>query len=493
MSDAKNKQWVALAGLCLATFILNIDLTVVNIVLPILGRIFKASIMQLQWVNNIYLLSLACSVIPMGKVADIYGHKRVFCYGVIIFALGSLLVGLSPSIPFIISARVIQGIGMAMAFPMAVVLANRIFSGHQRSLALGILVTSAGIGQAVGPTLGGFISEFFGWRYAFLINLPICFASFLLIFYACAKDKTLNKKKNIHYLSVALITAGLSLILLAVNQVKRWGATSTPFLACIASGLVLLILVLYTQRKIKNPLIDLTIYHSRNYAAITIGRALFQFNFAAIIFILPIYLQNILGYSPAISGLIILISTITMAIIGPLTSRFIKHYGIRPPILVAQAFAIIGYGLFTLSGAELHFTSFIIGLCLIGMNVGLTFSSTNYVAVNSVDESMRGLGFGVFVTVTFFLSALGVALSGATIAGFALHKLKLLFASHHISLPAAQFQNAISGAHPIYTSSSTLKPLLLQAFLYGFHGLLWIYVTIACASFMAFCFLRKDL
>jgi len=492
-------KWWALIGLGLAIFILNVDMTIVNVALPIIGQHFKASIIELQWINNVYLLSMACSVIIMGKLADIHGSKKVFCYGILIFFTGSLIAGISPNTFLLILGRIIQGIGMAMSFPIAVVLANRLFLPHQRSMAIGILITFTGIGQALGPTLGGFITEFWGWRFAFLINLPICLITFFLILYFCNKDVLPSIKRGIHYFSASLLALALILWLLAFNQLANWGADSVGFITCIVVGLILLIALVLLQTRLKDPLINLKIFKNRTFSVINIIRPLFQYAFTAIIFILPLYLQNILGFNPFDSGLIILISTVVMGIVGPFTGRVIPHTGVRLPIMIAQFFGIVGFLLLLFNGAQLNWPALVIGLCLIGADVGIMFSATNYTAVNSVEESVRGMGFGVFVTVAFFFSALGVALSGTILSTLSLNKFNALLASNNLQIDVGSLRSVISGAHPITNLSSwlpvdklqTIKPLVVQSFSRAFHAILIVLALLSCFALIAASFLKE--
>ena len=196
--DQYKYKWITLTGLGMAMIVLNLDMTIVNLAIPILGKIFNANISTLQWIINIYTLVFGASVILTGKLADKYGHKKMFLFGVTSFFIGSLIAGFSPDISIIIVGRLFQGIGMAATFGMVFILAAYSFPKKQRGIATGILIVFTGAGQAFGPTLGGLIVTYSSWRWCFLLNVPFCILSFILVYFACKKDLG-DSHIKIHY------------------------------------------------------------------------------------------------------------------------------------------------------------------------------------------------------------------------------------------------------------------------------------------------------
>ncbi len=490
---------LALFGLGLTILILNIDLTIVTVALPIIGRFFQASMTQLQWVNNVYLLVFASTVILVGKISDIVGAKKVFCSGIVIFFLGSAIAGFAPNIPLLIIGRIFQGIGMAQSFPMAIILANRIFPPEKRSVAIGILITFTGVGQAIGPTIGGFITQFASWRYVFLVNLPICVVCCLLVFYFCSRDEITLKEKYVDYFSAIILALALILYLFAFNEINHWGVGSGLFISCLAIATVLMGLFIILQKRCPYPLVDLSIFNQSSFSLICVVRLLFQYTFVALIFVLPLYLQNILQFEPSHVGLILLTSTVVMGIVGPITGKAVTRFGVRKLIIISQFASVLGYLLFLFSGDTISWVTFLLGLMLIGVNVGVMFSASNYAAVNVVAPQQQGVGYGVFITIAFFSGAIGVGLSGAMLSAIGLHHFTQTVAAQHMNLSSQLFEPVISGAHNISYVKKIVSPDLVpivsgwvkSSFVVAYHDVIAIMLILSLVALIISFFLRE--
>ena len=182
-------KWFTLLGLFFAIIVLNLDFTIVNLAIPTLGKAFHAPLSLLEWIVNIYPLTFAACVILTGKLADKYGHKKIYLFGITFFLIGSIIAGFAPGPILILIGRILQGVGMAGTYGMMFILAAEAFPANQKGFATGILIIGTGVGQALGPTVGGLMVEYWSWRWCFLINIPFCILSILLVYFACAKDK----------------------------------------------------------------------------------------------------------------------------------------------------------------------------------------------------------------------------------------------------------------------------------------------------------------
>ena len=336
VSDSYSNKWWVLFGLGLSIVILNLDLTIVNLALPVIASVFHISITDLQWINNSFLLAYTCITILGGYWADRYGRKKIYQWGIFIFAIGSLIAGIAINSATLIVGRTLQGLGIGISFQLGLILIGESFPENRRGMAIGLLSTFAGITQALGPTLGGVIVQWLGWRWAFIINLPICPVVMLIIWKKChAGIERSNPHRPLHIPSLVTLLLGLVAITAALNQMHIWGASSLKFISTLIAGLVFGGLTIWMQFRIANPLIDLSLFKIRIYKAINLIRPLFQFVFFGFYFVLPLYLQNFLGYSPSQSGLIILIMSIAMGILAPIIGRSIDRIGVRLPLIAA--------------------------------------------------------------------------------------------------------------------------------------------------------------
>lgn len=489
--DQYQRRWLALFGLGLALVLLNLDLTVVNLALPILGQQFHASLSTLQWVNNIYSLTFAALVALTGKVADRYGHRRMYLVGVIFFLLGSLVAGVAANMSLLIVGRFLQGVGMAGTFGMVFILASAAFPEKQRPMAVGLLVVFVGVAQAVGPTVGGFIIEHWGWRWAFLINLPFCVLSYLFVAFACQKDK-LRPENTIHYASAVLFLIAYFILVAACNQIQIWGLDSVLFIGSFSIGLIIFILALYWQKKLATPFFDLNLFKNKVYRTVSHIRPLFQFNFGAFFFILPLYLQNMLGMTASMTGLVMLIMTAPLAISSLIAGKLNGRLSPEKPLIFAHVVAIIGFVIFAcMPISPIHWAWFSLGLVCIGVNVGVMYSTTNYLAINSLPADKKGVGYGFFTANAYFFYSIGIGIAGYLLTTIsAAHLTQLL---SHTSL-ADQFTNLKSyadGARPIQHLLSVTPahaPLLLnaalQSFAKGFSAIMWLFAALSVLGFI---------
>jgi EmrB/QacA subfamily drug resistance transporter len=457
------RKWWALIGLGLALAIVNLDMTIVNLTLPILGEQFKANMATLQWINNIYSLSVAALVILTGKLADQYGQRTTFLCGISLFFLGSLIASISPDVNGIILGRLFQGIGMAATFGMIFVLVTQAFPEHQHGLAVSMLIIFTGVAQAIGPSAGGFIVQHWGWRWAFLINLPLCVISFIFVRFACHKDQG-KQSLNIHYPSAALFSLALFLMIWAFNQCEQWGLNSPLFYVILGTGLALFFWLCHLQKKLTHPFLDKSLYSHKTYLAISCIRPFFQFNFGAFLFILPLYLQNVRGDTPSQCGLTLLMMTVFVAVASPIAGKLNDRFGPERPIITAHLLSCIGFGSLLLAPAPIHGIPFAIGLVCIGANIGIMFSSTNYAAVRSAPAHKKGVGFGTFTAIIFFAHSLGVSFAGYLLSAVSQSHFLSQLKTQSWTLGAHNIKDInpfINGAHPL-KSIVTLAPAHAQ-------------------------------
>ena len=400
---------IALIGLGFSLLILNIDLMIINLALPVIGQLFHANLPELQWINNIYSLAMASSVIFIGTLADRFGHRRIFLWGITLFFIGSCIAGFAFSVFWIIIGRLFQGVGMAATFTMIFVLAMLTFPKKQQGFVLGILVIFTGIGLAIGPSLGGFMIDLLSWRWAFLINIPICLVAYISIRLGCPKDIGDHEKK-IHYASAFFLIVICFFLLFVLNTSQT--LSPIKFWSGLGGGIVIFGLFLFWQKKLNHPLIDLTFFRNHIYGLVSLVRLLFQFTIGAFLFVLPLYLQNVEGFSVGFSGLIILALAASVAIISPFSGKLGDLFGAEFFLLGSQIFALVGFGLLVKMPMSINWTLLFLSLICIGINVGMVLPASNALILHELPEKKKGLGFGMFTAMAFFFLSVGIAVSG---------------------------------------------------------------------------------
>jgi EmrB/QacA subfamily drug resistance transporter len=374
---------VVLALITLAQFMVVVDSTIVQVTLPSIGREFGVSINGLQWIVTAYGLTLAGFLMLSGRVGDIYGHKKLFITGLLLFSLASLTGGLAPSEIVLILARVVQGLGAVMASATGLsILVAAFAEGKERNRALSVFSAATGSGFAVGMILGGVITASLGWRWVFDINVPIGVAVSLLSFKYISTTTTRRtgsyEKRHLDIFGAVSVTAGLMLLVYSFNSAQNIGIRSLETLELLLSSVIVLAVFLLIEYLSKAPLIPLEFVRSSIFGANTVG--LLQVAvFVGMIFILTNYLQQVRDYSAFLVGLAFLpMGAVFLIISGFLSPRLVNRFGVKPIIISGMALQTIGYlFLSSISITESYFGGLLGPMLLTGFGTGLSFTAIN--------------------------------------------------------------------------------------------------------------------
>ncbi|WP_299003403.1 MFS transporter [uncultured Shewanella sp.] len=497
--DLFRYRWWLLSGLGLGLMIINLDVTIINLALPVIGDVFSATLSQLQWVNNIYLIAMGGLMITTGKLGDRFGHKLTMMWGVTIFLIGSLIASVAPNLWMIILGRFVQGVGMAGTFGMVFVLATGHFPKHQQGLAVSIMVVFTALAQSLGPTLGGLIVEHWGWRWAFLINVPVCLLCLLIVFLTARNDKG-NRQVNVHMPSSFLVLVAFLSILYAFNIVSLTGFFSLSFLIPFIVGGLLLATTLCWQRFLAHPLINLVLFKQKLFLGLLITRACFQVLFGSFLFILPLYLENILNFTPATAGLVMLIMTGCLCLSSITAGQLNSRFGPLPSIVVAQFIGFTGSMLLVFMPEKLSWLYLASGMVFIGITVGLMYASTNLAAVQVAPKSEKGASYGLFISHTYLWYACGIAGAGLLVSSVSINTFMSFAASEMTKTGSPSIEQVlpfITGAQPLdkilalFSDTSVHSSVLVwgrDAFHSGFHALMLVYLFLSfiglCASLL---------
>ena len=386
----------------------------VNIALPSIGYEFSMSAILLGWVAYSFLLAAATVLVPVGRVADIWGRKRVFSFGLVIYTLSSFLCALADSAYFLIAFRLLQGVGGAMIFGTSIAILTSVFPVGERGRALGINVASVYLGLSAGPFLGGFLTEHFGWRSIFLINVPFGAIILILVLWNLKGEWAAAKNEHFDYKGAVLYMAALATTMYGFSSLTR-----TPGIWLIIIGLILIIAFILRERKVLSPLLDIHLFRHNpvfvfsNLAALVNYSATF-----AVSFLLSLYLQYIKGFSPLHSGLILVAQPVVQAFFSPIAGRLSDRIEPRIVASIGMTFTALGLGLLILLDNRASILFIIVVLFILGLGFAL-FSSPNTNAVmSSVENQFYGVASGTLATMRLTGQMLSM---GIVMLVFALH------------------------------------------------------------------------
>jgi EmrB/QacA subfamily drug resistance transporter len=405
-----------LAGMILAVSMTFIDQTIVAIAIPQLQGDLSLSATGVQWIINGYLLALAALFAFGGRLADIAGHRRMVTIGVVVFATASGLCGATPTNgaaePWIIFFRIVQGAGAALMFPAALAIVLDVFPIRERGRALAIFFGLAGAFTSIGPILGGYLTEW-TWRSIFWINIPVAIGALILI--AIAKPDDEKHPAPLDYRGAVLVSAGMALAVLGLQQSSVWGWGSVVTWACIVAGVALLAWFVVYELRVANPLLRVRIFENRAFAVDNAILFLLMIPFVPLFFFASMYAQISLGESASETGLYLLIFFAGFFVATQRGGRVLDRRGARATVVPGCAVAAGGFALWAHSMPELSVGSQWPFMVLAGIGVGLVLSPANTDALNRVVRSRYGEATGITQTVRNFGSSLGLAVLGTVL------------------------------------------------------------------------------
>jgi EmrB/QacA subfamily drug resistance transporter len=414
-SPAQNSKLI-LAAMIFAVSMTFIDQTIVAIAIPTIQDDLTLSATGVQWIINGYLLSLSALFAFGGRLADIAGHRRMVVLGVVIFATASALCGATPTgsldETWLIVFRVIQGAGAAIMFPAALAIVLNAFPVAERGKAMAIFFAIAGGLTAIGPLAGGYLVEI-TWRAIFWVNIPVAIIALFLIW----KSKPADEKHpaELDYTGTMLITGGMALAVLGLQQSSIWGWDDAKTWGCIAVGLAILAAFVRYELRTANPLLRLTIFKDKAFAVDNVILFLLMIPFVPLFFFASMYAQISLGESASETGLYLLIFFAGFATASQWGGRILDRVGARPAIVLGCGIAAVGFYLWGHSLTELSVSDQWYYIVIAGAGVGLVLSPANTDALNRVSRDRYGEATGITQTVRNFGSSLGLAVLGSVL------------------------------------------------------------------------------
>ncbi len=421
-----------LAICCVSVLLVGMDVTIVNVALPVIARDLHATLSQLQWVLDAYTLVVASLLMLAGSMSDRFGRRRVFQMGLLLFTAGSVLCSLAPGIRGLIAFRAMQGLGASMLNPVALsIVANAFSDPKGRARAMGVWGSVAGIALAMGPLVGGALTQTLGWRSIFWINLPAGLAAVVLAARFVPESKA-PRARAFDPIGQLLVFGGLASLTYAVIEGPRGGWSSPMIVGLfVSAGAMMVIFVLYEPRR-KEPLLDLRFFRSVPFTSATLlGLCSFS-SFAGFLFLNTLYLQQVRGLSAFHTGLCTLPLATTMMVCAPLSGRLVGSYGTRPSLLIAGT----GFLLSTLMLTHLTVTTpialLLVTYVLFGAGLGMVTPPIATNAVAGMPLSQAGVAAAIASTGRQVGAALGVAVAGTVVTASRAHGADFTHATHLI-------------------------------------------------------------
>jgi EmrB/QacA subfamily drug resistance transporter len=414
-----NRRWWTLAAMCFALFMVMLDNTVVNVALPSIQNDLHTSIAGLEWTVNAYTLAFGVLLVTGGRLGDIFGRRRVFLMGVVLFAAASAFIGFSQSSAWLIAGRAIQGVGAALMMPATLSIITNAFPPHERGKAIGTWAGVSALALAIGPVLGGLLVEHVSWQSIFFINLPVAAGAVAVTLFATreSRDETVVPKVDVP--GIAAITVGLTALTLALVEATAWGWGSPRILGLFALSAIGVAAFARIEQRVKVPMVDFGFFGSRTFLGTNIVAFIVSFSMLGMFFFLTLYMQNILRYSPLEAGIRFLPTTLMVIVVAPIAGRLTDRIGPRP--LITTGLALVSTSLIWQSflTPTTGFGFLFPGFVLMGIGIALVMSPMSTAAMNAVHHSKAGVASGILSMSRMVGGTLGVAVLGTFIGGAA--------------------------------------------------------------------------
>jgi EmrB/QacA subfamily drug resistance transporter len=418
--DRARRPWLSLFALCLGTFAILLDTTIVNVALPSMITDLHASLDQAVWIVNSYLLVFCALLIVAGRLGDMLGPRRLFTAGLAVFALASAACGVAQSPGELIAARVLQGIGAAAMAPQAMVIIRAIFPRERMGTAFGVFSSMVGVAAVTGPTLGGVLTTYLSWRWVFYVNLPVAAAGIALAFLAVPEIRT-GHRHQLDIPGVVLASTGLAVVAYGLIEGQRYGwGTVTARITIpeiIAAGVMVLAGFVAWERRHGEPLVPLGLLRERTFAIMMVLNVVVQFALQSMLLVNGFNLQSVLGFSAVHAGLTGLPLTLALTAMAPFAGRLTDRIGGK--YVLMAGLAVYAAGIAGVAAvASTHATSFTFApvLLVAGLGMGAIFAPLVTMGMRAAPLAMAGAASGILNTGRQLGATLGGAITGAVLA-----------------------------------------------------------------------------
>ncbi|HVE67068.1 MAG TPA: MFS transporter [Solirubrobacteraceae bacterium] len=468
----ENRRWWTLVAMCFALFMIMLDNTVVNVALPSIQRDLGADLAALEWTINAYTLSFAVLLVTGGRLGDIFGRRRMFLAGVVIFAVSSAAIGLAPTDTALVAGRAVQGVGAALMMPATLSIISNAFPPHERGKAIGTWAGVSALALAIGPVFGGFLTEEVSWRAIFFLNLPVAVGAVVVTLFAARESRDETVERRIDFPGILTLTTGLTALVLALVEGNQWGWGSPRIVALLVVAGLGLAAFAAVELRTRVPMVDFSFFRSRSFLGANLVAFVVSFAMLAMFFFIALYMQNILGYSPLEAGVRFLPSTLMVMVVGPLAGRASDRIGPRP--LMVAGLLIVAASMFWQARIEVDtgFDYLLPAFVAMGIGIALVMSPMSTAAMNAVHPSKAGVASGVLSMSRMVGGTFGVAGLGALVATVGGSRLRELLPDvphaqrEHLidSLGAGASSSGVGAGSPV---AEAMREAFVHALQYG--------------------------
>jgi EmrB/QacA subfamily drug resistance transporter len=419
-----NRRWWTLGAMSFALFMVMLDNTAVNVALPSIQEDFGASLAALEWTVNAYTLTFAVLLVTGGRLGDIFGRRRMFLGGVVVFTLASATIGFAPSEGWLVASRALQGIGAAFMMPGTLSIISNAFPPEERGKAIGTWAGVSAIALAAGPLLGGWLTEEVSWRAIFFLNLPVAVGAVAVTLFAAEESRDETVGRTVDVPGIAALTVALTALVFALVEGNAWGWGSPGILGLLALSVAAAVAFVAIERRAAAPVVDFDALRSKQFLGANVVAFMVSFGMLAMFFFLALYMQNILGYSPLEAGVRFLPSTVVIIFAGPIAGRLADRIGPRPLMVAGMLIVAVSLGWQSRIDVDTSYGFLLPAFVLMGLGMGLVMSPMSMAAMNAVDRTKAGVASGTLSMFRMVGGTFGVAALGALVASVGRHDLE---------------------------------------------------------------------
>lgn len=408
-----SNPWLALTGVAIASFLGCIDFTIVNTALPALSQELHIDMQQSQWLITAFVMALSAFMVSAGRLADLFGRRRLMLLAMLLFGVASLAAGLSHSLAALVFWRVVQGLSCAVLYTASTAIVGDAFDESRRGRAIGLLFSANGLGLAIGPVAGGLLVATLGWRWVFLLNVPLIAIGLLLCWQHVRESAPADTSQRLDLPGLALLSLTLPLWVLLLVHGGIWGWSSPAVLALSALALASLVLLVWVERRVTAPLLRFDFLARPAFTGACLATGGLAFFYCPAFLLMPLYLAEVRGLDSASVGLLLLPTTAVLALLSPWAGRWADRHGTRPVLLAGfvllASSALLQAGFVADSSWSLVITAF----ALMGAGWACILGPSTVAAIASVPAQDAGVAMGMSWTLHNLAGALGLALTAA--------------------------------------------------------------------------------